>query len=387
MAAVTSLKRSGKNNYVGMLAAIGMPTTWQEETLLLRFVEENGVSTAFTITKGALQSFKAVELWRIYDIEVPGSCVKICKNQDRTGVLNTFEVRVAFHMKCNISNEAWPLRAVYNFVDWEHLNQKQVNTYVDLVGRVLSSPTLDQNSSLPKKLVQLGFKNMHQTVALLGKHSSQSLKTDDILVLGGVKIKEWQHERTLESSFLTLLEVNPASRNGLHIIHDIGTEEPKRKVLRVTLPDAARVSDVKAWAENLLQKAPTEDCKEFTLTGKFAPLTAKFFEEDPPIVGDDTKAKMCWRTTFQDESGCCDVKVWDKPCYNLFGLTASGLRAKWEEGLEDPAKRNDILLELNGPMENSIRCLCKLSVWSYGAANAAQHLSQINVNLIDEIVE
>ena len=114
MAAVTSLKRSGKNNYVGMLAAIGMPTTWQEETLLLRFVEENGVSTAFTITKGALQSFKAVELWRIYDIEVPGSCVKICKNQDRTGVLNTFEVRVAFHMKCNISNEAWPLRAVYN---------------------------------------------------------------------------------------------------------------------------------------------------------------------------------------------------------------------------------------------------------------------------------
>ena len=67
---------------------------------------------------------------------------------------------------------------------------------------------------------------MHQTVALLGKHSSQSLKTDDILVLGGVKIKEWQHERTLESSFLTLLEVNPASRNGLHIIHDIGTEEP-----------------------------------------------------------------------------------------------------------------------------------------------------------------
>ena len=46
-----------------------------------------------------------------------------------------------------------------------------------------------------------------------------------------------------------------------------------------------------------------------------------------------------------------------------------------------PLVANDILLELNGPMETAS------DVWFYGAANAAQHLFQINVNLIDEIVD
>ena len=79
---VTTLKRCGKSSYCGMLTSSGKPN-WNEEAMLLRFVEENGCSTLFLVSGAALQQFAELEKERIYDIEIPGACVKSCNTQKK----------------------------------------------------------------------------------------------------------------------------------------------------------------------------------------------------------------------------------------------------------------------------------------------------------------
>ena len=67
------------------------------------------------------------------------------------------------------------------------------------------------------------------------------MKKDVIVVIGGLRIKEWQRERTLAKTFVTMVEVNPSIREGLELMNDVGTKGPKRKVMRMSLPDPARV--------------------------------------------------------------------------------------------------------------------------------------------------
>ena len=48
-AAVSSLKRFGQNAFTGMLVASESPAGWNEETLILRFAEQNGINTFFLL--------------------------------------------------------------------------------------------------------------------------------------------------------------------------------------------------------------------------------------------------------------------------------------------------------------------------------------------------
>ena len=119
------------------------------------------------LQKAGLKNFSGLEVGRIYDIEVPGACVKSCTDQNKIGVRNNVEVRSAMPLKCTLSTTSWPLRAEYDFIDWEALDQKANSTCVDVMGRVLSQPVLDHNSIIPNKKVELCFKDMRLTVSLL----------------------------------------------------------------------------------------------------------------------------------------------------------------------------------------------------------------------------
>jgi len=50
------------------------------------------------------------------------------------------------------------------------------------------------------------------------------------------------------------------------------------------------------------------------------------------------KEIMCWQTKLRDSTGSVQVKVWDKACYQLFAMTASGFRDLWEKGVEATAR-------------------------------------------------
>ena len=59
----------------------------------------------------------------------------------------------------------------------------------------------------------------------------------------------------------------------------------------------------------------------------FLQFDGSFFEDDAPLVGDEHREKMCWRTSLLDAFGALRVRVWDGACHELFGVIASGLRA------------------------------------------------------------
>ena len=382
--AVTSLKRWGTNSFQGMLVAQGQPQ-WAEKTVLMRFMEREGCSTPFIISKDALKSFVSVEMWRIYDIVVPGKCVKNCNALDKYGIRSAVEVRMCYNVTVSLAANAWPTRPQYVLASWEDINQVENDKYIDLIGRVLKTPTMDQNSSISKMTLELGCKEMKQSITMLGEKTKLVPKEGDIVAFGGIRVKQWKNQRSLETTFMTLIEINPSARAGIPALHEFGTEEPTKKALRITLPAAWRAEDVTKWGEGMMQQAPTEETREFVLTGKVPLLTPTFFEADPPLVlvGNPPSEKICLKTEVEDQTGKLQIRIWDQAAYELFQVTANKLREMWEDGLQNPDKQEGIIEELNKNLHDNQKFLCEAKVWSYGAQKT-KHSLQVNVTAIDD---
>ena len=117
------LQRTRATSYVAMLVSKSMCNNWSPRTLLLRFVEKNGISTVFRVEGDAIPSYGNLELWRIYTQQIQGRCVKKANVDKNFGVKNYLEVRMKFPNKVELSKESWPLELPYCFEEWEKLNQ------------------------------------------------------------------------------------------------------------------------------------------------------------------------------------------------------------------------------------------------------------------------
>ena len=106
--------------------------------------------------------------------------------------------------------------------------------WLDLKGRVAETPTLDVTSDFPKMNVILKNGNMMQTIDFLGDHSTISLKKNDLLCVGGARVNVWHHKRRIQTSYLTVVEVNPSPRAGLDLTLASEEKGPKRKATRMT---------------------------------------------------------------------------------------------------------------------------------------------------------
>ena len=100
----------------------------------------------------------------------------------------------------------------------------------------------------------------------------------------------------------------------------------------------------------------------FSLVGSVQPLTKKFFDDDAPLLQKGDSQIMCWKSSIKDTTGSVPVKIWDKACYELFGVTSNRLRELWEEGVDSPEEQDRILQALNGNMSHEILCLCRADV-------------------------
>ena len=379
----TSLTRVGRHEYTAMLMASNKPTGWGKETLLLCFSEANGACTPFVITNEALPQFERLEVNRVYVLQITGSCVKTCDALVKYGVRSLFEVRIQKPIQLTLATAAFTPAIQYQFCPWVNLNQQTADAFIDLVGRVPAEPERDQNCSIPKFSMQLGFGDFRQTIIFLGNLASARLHVGDIVLLRGLRVKEWRRERTLETSLLTTMEVNPRMREGLHDIESVGDEEPMRKAMRMSAPVPQRIADALAQTEELLQMAPTAETREFVLAGNLTTVDATFFVNDPPIVGEPPREKMCWSTNLEDDSGRIPIKIWDKGCYELFGMTCAKLRAVWEEGVADASRQTAVLEMLNSKFDRRFLLSCTARIWSTGGRKG-KHQLQVDVNLLED---
>ena len=291
-------------------------------------------------------------------------------------------MNVRYPLKVTVAKEAWPLTVPYEFISWDSLPQKDSRSFVDLVGRVLEKPVSDANSTIPKMIVTLCNGDLKQNVHFLGQHAGVPLQVGDLVAMAGAHISEWRGERSLETNFLTIVDVNPRHHGDLFGAPDIDGLQWKRKAMRLTSHNVLRIAEVKTQMDALLAAAPTEEQKEFMLVGRLVALSEDFFELDPPIVGGDRQGEMCWQTFADDPTGRIAVKVWDKVCVDLFHATAVQLRELWEEGNAHVGRRNDILDSLSSELQYEARAACVGRVWTYGARKDKQSV-QGNINAVE----
>lgn len=381
----TALKRTGVSSYTAVLAAKSVPTIWSDDTLLLRFIEENKTSTVFVISLGAIPVFKSLELWRTYDMQIPGKCIKQKTSEQIFGVQNHQQVTMKFACSVTVSKRSWPFAFPYKFQAWTALNQLEPNIFVDICGRVHSKQTIGMLSSLPKLTMVMSNSNLTQDVDFLGEHAHLHVKVGDVVALGGVRVSVYNEQRTLQTSFLSIIEVNPAARVDVTFEVAYEEDEPMRKAIKMSGPTPISVAQALESTSRLLrdvQAGSSPPVIEFTLLGHLQGIDSEFFDNDFPIVDSAQREIMCWRTSLSDPTGSIDVNVWDKSCCNLFSLTATGLRGLWEKGVDDAQCRDAILKQLNAQLPNVMRCICSTSVRKYGKDNA-QHEVQVNINNLE----
>ena len=244
---------------------------------------------------------------------------------------------------------------------------------------------MDLQSTLPKLRVLLGNAGYQQDIEFLGEHAQMSTKKGNVLALAGVRVQEYRSQRSLQTSLLTLIEVDPAPREGLLAVEEPDEETPRKKAMRLCSRTTMSAAEVMRFSEGLLtaaQQTRSTSEQEFAIIGHLGKFTAAFFEDDAPIVGDGAKEKICWRTILADASGTLEVKAWDRAAFELFGLTAPGLREKREKGNDEPDETENILSELNAKLDFQFECACNMSVWSFGFKEV-KHQVHINVNAVD----
>jgi len=385
--AQTNIKRTGVTNIPLMLMAKDFPKNWTVNTLLALMEEKNGTRTIFQVTDEAIENLKLCEEGRIYDVTIPGKFVRLVSGIAKYGQRTTQEVKTKVELKIELSKEAWPSTYEYKCLDWNALNQQSDGNFIDIIGRVPQNPERDLTSAIPKMIVTLENGDFTTTVDFLSKHANQVIKKDDVILLGGIRVTEFKNVRSLRTSWLTTVEINPEKRPNIPSVQANGDDEPKKKAIRVSQQNVCTVNELKVMESKMeLDAQDGNDVKEkiVTVTGELLPFNDVFFTGQAPIVGDDIE-RMCLRMDIKDATGTTAIKVWDKAAFQLLGMTAPRLREFWETGVEDPDQQEGVLETLNERVAlGEVRIVATVKIWSFGFKEA-KYEAQANVDYLEFI--
>ena len=381
----SSLQRTGSFTLTAMVVAKGVPSDWKSRTVLLRVVEKNGAETM--IVSGGEYAFEELvklEKWIIYDFQLKGKHVKNSRTNYRYGVRNPFELRLASNYICTKSKLAWRLKYPYKFVDWACFNQLNVSELVDVLGRVVVAPRVAPTAGkLDKAILTIESGDYTQQIELLGDSSRLATSVGDVIACSGLKTKEYQKEKTLETTFLTVLEVNPYG-----VPQVPSSEGPAKKAMRMSRGDNMTILWVQNTASQMIQSADNNeipDIMHFFLKVTFRPLKEDFFVNDAPVIGEEGGHKLCWKTILSDDTGELHATVWDKVGFVLFNASAARILEIWEEGVSNATKQKELLNKLNLNLSKAYQVFCTLRIWQKGMGRNIQNEPVVNVNNIESI--
>ena len=126
-------------------------------------------------------------------------------------------------------------------------------------------------------------------------------------------------------------------------------------VRRLLTSHACRLSEA--------EKGTRVVARTFLLRAKLEGFSLSFFEKDPPLVVRGEAEMVCWATRAYDAASMVEVTVWPGAFTKVLSLSASGLRALWEEGVEMAERRGVLLAELNANLQHEFILSCSASVW------------------------
>ena len=270
------------------------------------------------------------------------------------GVFGPYEIRLRVPCTFSVSASAWPIVIPYAITPLSALNQCQHEAYVDVVGRVTSKEQKPQGSGgLQKTILLLVDETHEQELELLGSQHSISATVGDVVAVKGARVVEWKMTRTLQTGFMTIVEVNPVPRQGLQKMQPVEamSPEPRKKAIRMTCQTPFSIADAKKLMEQMLQDAETNadvPTKEVVLRGTFAAFTESFFVDDAPIT-DSTRASIRLRTVLRNAHQELSVVLWGRAATAILNMSSDELLPLWETGNEDASKQGELLTSLSTP--------------------------------------
>ena len=222
----------------------------------------------------------------------------------------------------------------------------------------------------------------------MGSHAGIVLKKGDIVALCGARVHAWKETRSIQSSFLTVVQINPPARADEPFDISVNETGRKCKAIKISAPSAKTVNQVLQMQAELVRASEQNQPKttrEFSVRGFIGELTLDFFDGDAPVT--DTKKEkeiIRWLTNLTDATGNIKVVVWDRAGTDLFDASASGVRAMWEDGVENKEKREQIIDGLNKKLRCEILAVCSMEVRVYGKKELI-HDAQISINAVEVI--
>ena len=381
----TSLRRIGETEFVASVVGKVRPQKWKLPTLLLRFVESNGAQTVFTVTGDALAVFDRCELYKTYTMLISGTSVKRTTRNEKFGVPSELEVSIRFKgvVPVEVATPSTGLGMIYSFRDWNTFGQIPVGAVVDVVGEVVKPLHREVRGSVVRVVVTLANRNMQQDINVLGDDILRlQIEEGDVLAISGVRVEEYRDQMTLGLSLLPAIQRNPVLKNEDRVTL-IEEDGPVRKALRTIKRAPIPIGEALELAERMLEDVKGDEGQtlqrqhECALEGKLSVLGADFFDVDPPIVKEEL---LLLPSVLSDESGQIQVKVWNRPCVELFGMDAKGMRGLWEKGYAATKEEQEGLLEdLNVNMDRRVSCMCSIQAFKLGR----KPVWQVSVNALD----
>lgn len=383
MPAISTFKRM--NTLDVLVVAKRVMENWNPATTLLRMCYEDDNDSAELIIScvdEAKNSLDSMQVRKSYTIQIPGACVKKGKLSERFGLESSMEASLKFKVQWSACAKDLSGALMYNCTALKELDDKKPEEWVDICG-IVRDFRLEDQSSLAKKVITIVQESFHEKAFLLGPHAEIVVNKGDKLSMKGCQIKEWNCERTLQTSFLTVVEVN-STNESLPRLPSSLDDTPTKKACKTTAGPVQTCSELKEVLSKMYEQASkdlNDIPKDHTciVVAALEDVADAIFDGDAIFYGPN-HSKFRFTTSLVDaEARLEKVTIWDGAVRDILHVDGETLQGLWESCEQGDSQKRAFIDKLNSHNGAQFRLTCVLRVNLWGEKKDKVQV-QVSVN-------
>ena len=376
-------------NAIEVMVLVTTPVDkWTPPCTLYRVTFKDGSEIGITASSKGRESLRPWEICRIYQINVPASCVKPVRESHKSGILTDKEIKICKAISWRLSTEVWPVRVQIRSLPFAELQQKGDTDVFDIVGIVVNDPAVDSQGKLAKKSVELENDDQVITMELLEGHAQAPLKKGDICAAHGVGLREWQGDRIVTTKHLSWIPTNPLGINGIVQPPARKEESPKKRALKMVSTDPISVAELQTLSAKMVENMESQtdgsakiEAARCTVRVSFGDVNESFFDQNF-VLEEQTHPRFLLSTSMSDSTGSIvHVKVWTKALCVILEKNPDEVLQAWQ-ACENEDCKTAFMDNLNAGLAATWDCVITLSPWTSTAKGLRADVNILNVSAI-----
>jgi hypothetical protein len=356
----------------------------------LRLAWSDGSEMACVAYDKAVASMDKLEIDRIYNMTVPGSCVKAVKDTRKAGMNSAQDIRINKPIRWSLSKARWETKVELHPIEISAAQEQEVGDVFDIVGYVLEQEEPDPTATIQKRKIVVGAvsDSCLNTIPLelLGRSATLACTVGACIGAKGVTLSEWKGERKVSTKHLSWVVFDPASSIVSRPTRpSIESPSPMKKCLPMVSGESISVEMLQKEMEQMREeferfkasdmkaKCPTEKRCEVEIT--FDSVDISLFDKN--VVLKTSPPMLLLLGSMSDKTGSLSpVKIWTTALCVLLKCTPSAFVARWKKmGVE--AEKKSLVSDLNTAFESQWECAVGITLWE---KNDRSVEPQVNVN-------